>query len=336
MKGHASQDGESNTSNSLKRPLGDNAGGGKGSRLPKTVYAKGKRNSSDEKKSGEELFLDSLRYIVPLVLLGGMGWLCFQIWFAADDEFVVEESVEAEQSGVAIEELLDPETFEEAFLEANGGREYLEGLRSMQSRGRIEGSDGIRSFFLVKRSPDKSLLKVFSEDSTVTVGTEGRIAWRAVEAGDAIRESEYLTGETRKSVVASSRFFDGLVDHYLTGVGELLGLSLETLDGKEVIAVDFEFEGNAVRYFVNPDLMVVSRSQMESGESVIENSFSDFRTVGKLQLSFHQTTIVDGETVSTLEIDSLELNAGVHPLLFQKPESASDRTEERWSILDGA
>lgn len=300
------------------------------------------RGGSVPEESLEERIFDWLKYVVIGVVVLGAVWLILQLILFEDDEREKTQDNPApeirteENAEIPIESLLNPERLRTAFLEASGGEDYLEELKSIKVSGRIEGSEDSRPFFLIKRNPGRSLLKTGTGDGMVAVGTEGKVAWRAFRKNSVYRDVYFLSGDARESAIESSRFFDGLMDLFLNDRGELKRVSTAEIDGEEVIRVETVNEdGEPVDYWLDPNHLDVVRIERTRNGSVWEYRLSDYRKIDKLRQPFRQESWVDGELLSVVLVDEAELNPGVHPYLFKIPETtAPGRLRGGWNMAE--
>lgn len=304
----------------------------KGSRLQKIDLGQ-RWKAPDLGKSKEDRLFTFLPYIVIAVILIGAAVMLYVLITreeASEEETVaIAEVREEEIREEPIETFLNPKRLENAFLEANGGREYLENLQSISLVGQTLADGKEASFRLVKRIPNQSLLKTTSEDVTVIVGVDQEVAWKAVQKDSVYLSASFLQGQARAEAVHSARFFEGLLEHFLTGAGELQRVTTSEFEGRECIEVDlFEEDGDDVRYLIDPKEMVVVLKISERDGSTVETFFSDFHQVGQMKQPFKNETLVNGELTRTLMVESAEVNVGVHPFIFRKPVVAqSSQTE---------
>lgn len=281
-------------------------------------------------ESVEEKFFDRFKYLVVAGLGLGVIGLVVLIVFTG-------ESGDSGGDGAdrpRLESLKDPEVFREAYLEANGGEGFLRGIRSIRAKGTIEADGESLPFFLIKRAPDKSLFRVQTEAGEVSVGTDGDDVWRSISRNGRIEQVYFLEGPERWRTLRTSRFFGGLLHHFMFGTDTLGEIELFAEEGSAEIRVYLRSEdGREVRHDVDAETLDLLRTVQVEGEEESGQLYSDYRDLGGLRQPFRVETVVDGRTVSVAALDSAEINPGVLSLSFERPVTdAPGRMRGGWNM----
>ncbi len=147
--------------------------------------------------------------IILALVLGLLASLTIYQAFDASDTAV--EGVEPRPYG-AIEDLLDPEVFRAAYLEANGGLEGLDALKSIQLNGTIQSGDYSFEFFMLKSRPDKMLLTYNMDGQELSYGVNSEGAWQRVTLPDGSEQVISLEQEQVAQFQKTAQFWGPLVD----------------------------------------------------------------------------------------------------------------------------
>jgi hypothetical protein len=235
-----------------------------------------------------------------------------------------------------LERLLDRERFGQAYLEANGGREFLESIRSLRAVGRLETPERTSPFLLLKKAPDKSLFRLEMDEATIRFGTDGDDVWRSIARDGRVRQVILLAGDDARRVRRMGRFFGGLLEHFLRGHG-----SFRSIDARSTPEGDFfvvavrgdEPEASLVEYWVDAGSLDLVRSVETRDGVATETLFSDYREIGSLRQPYRVETRTGGEWVSTAVLEDTEMNPGILSLSFERPVTeAPGRNPGAWSM----
>jgi hypothetical protein len=92
---------------------------------------------------------------------------------------------------------------------------------------------------------------------------------------------------------------------------------------QEMAIVDVSGPDVSLRWFVDPQSgKIVRETYKAMGQAGLvdtETDFSDWKNVEGLSLPFHRENKQGGESASSLQYSSIELNPAVDPKIFEKP-----------------
>ncbi len=266
----------------------------------------------------EEKFFDRFKYVALFIVVVGL---------IAGTAFLVlrEPSSERGRDPAPNWKVTDAEGFRQAYLEANGGEDFLRSVHSIRAMGRVESDGTERSFLLVKRVPDQSLFRTETDGGEMSVGTNGSEAWRAFKRDNRFAWAHYLAGEARRRTIQEARFFGGILHHFLFGNGEVKKIEEGKLeDGKTVLWLTLENGASTPdRYAVDPRSMELLCFERSHGGSITRILYSDYRDLDGLRQPFRMETRQNGRTTAVTVLDSAELNPGVLSVLFDKPTTGA-------------
>lgn len=239
------------------------------------------------------------------------------IWLEVDD---ARGQGSAEKVGPygSLQDLLDPEVFRMAVLEANGGREYLDSLRSIRMNGRIQSGEHEFEFFILKRRPDQMLLTYKMPGQELSYGVSGETAWQRLLLPDGTEHQTQLDEEAARGFQQTANFFGPTLVWALTSDTTSISLRPSTWEGIECIQVSLESGQTLI--FVDP-LTLRPLAQLDVIPSIgtQESRFSGYSlSQGLVQPSITETYQGGGLT-TRMEVDSLQFNVGAVNSLFVLP-----------------
>ena len=280
----------------------------------------------------EERFYDRLKYVILVVLgVGVLSVLGILVYRGLTSEEEGEGDLSERLQGYLV-----PEKFGQAYLDANGGVDFLRSIRTIRATGTLETPGKRQEVFLLKRVPDQTLFRLTSGETTVTYGTDGKEYWRSVARDNRIVEVILLEGKERSSLEQSSSFFGDLLGHFLDSTGEIERIEIDEWDGRTMLRIDWidAKSGEESRFFVDPESMDLLRSvRLLPDGGVAEILYGDYRSLGSFRQPFRTENRVDGEMVSVMTIDSADLNPGILSVSFARPATtAPGRNPFGWSM----
>jgi hypothetical protein len=171
--------------------------------------------------------------------------------------------------------------------------------------------------------PDKVRQKITMPFGEMTVGFDGEKGWMKTPMAEGIQDLPELQKGDLKNGLASNLYnilqhFDG--KEYLPEF-----VRDETIDGKRlhIVSITHLPTRSSFRFLIDAStLLVVKRfsqrtTQMGTGE--VEESYSDYRNVNGVQVSFHIVSKMQGAPVAEVKINSFKINSGVKDETFKKP-----------------
>jgi outer membrane lipoprotein-sorting protein len=210
-------------------------------------------------------------------------------------------------------------------LAARGGKERIQGLRSIRATGTMTGPGG-RVAHIVReiKRPGLFRFEFTFQGATSVFAHDGTGGWQIAP----------LQGQFEPSAVPPELDAAGS-DDQLDIEGPLVNwkqkghvvtlLDRQRLDGKEVFKLKTELRGGGIRYdYIDVASRQVVRSDatriIQGRATVLETSFSDFRTVGGLAFPHSiEMRQKDRPQVLNIAVDSIELNPTLDDSRFQMP-----------------
>ena len=213
-----------------------------------------------------------------------------------------------------------------AHLNALGGRQALQDVRSVRYEGKVNFTSGQSDFQTLVLSPDKGMLVTNpGEAGGQKLMLNGDIAWRVIEQQDGSREVLRLEDESMESLKWSLRVHNTL--RHLALEGQYSGLSVKEIefmdkpcyeltkkmpDGSDFLAI---LEKETLYLLKMMETLRVGDAQNE-----FTIMFDDYRMVSGVVEPYQTTLYKNGDLDNEVEIGSIQVNSGVISSLFQVPD----------------
>lgn len=225
-------------------------------------------------------------------------------------------------------DLPTPEALTRAYLLQNGGKEYLDSIRSLRLTGVIDENDLRYEITLIKKRPDHVRLILRSDRSEIHYGFNGTLSWRQFQVGTQSLKPEILDS-TRSNPILSQRNFDGpLVDYIEQGITlEVLRREVYARQSCYVVEMTHPNGRLTTIYLDTQRLRELRRLETdpETGDQT-ELKLENYRLKDKLWIPWTLKRYRNGQLVSHFEVQQVDLNVGVFSNYFDPPPHNVDIT----------
>ncbi len=213
-----------------------------------------------------------------------------------------------------------------AYLNALGGRQALQNIRSVRYEGKVSFSDGESSFQILLLQPDKGMLVTdpggFGRQRFFL---NGDLAWRIVEQRDGGRTVVPLDAKSTGSLKWSLRVHNTF--RRLALEGQHRGLTVKEMEylDKPCYELTKEMPDGSV-FLVILDQETLYPLKMEEilrvGEEDVQFTvkFDDYRMVAGVAEPYRTVLYRNGVMDNEVEMGSIQINSGVISSLFEIPE----------------
>ena len=211
-------------------------------------------------------------------------------------------------------------------LEARGGKERIQALQSIRESGTVRGPGG-RTAQVVREIKRPGLFRLeFNYQGTTSVfANDGNAGWQVAPLQGQF-EPMAMPPEADAAGGADQRDIEGpLVDWKQKGHAVTLE-GRESIDGREAFKLKVAMKDGAVRYdYVDVASRQIVRSDVtrliRGHSTVLQNTFSDFRSVGGLIFPhLIRTTVKDRPEVLTVDVQKIEINPALDDARFRLPQ----------------
>ncbi|HBR94424.1 MAG TPA: hypothetical protein DEA90_09700 [Opitutae bacterium] len=226
-------------------------------------------------------------------------------------------------------ELLSEPKLLQAYLSANGGREELFSLETMQLEGQVTWAGQRQAFELFKLNSNLMRLTLNDGERTTAFGFDGQSFWQSTEDESMAGGVSYslLSLAEQERFFACRRFFDPLMAYALRGQGTLQVIEFGEWQGKTAIRVQLRgASSNRIDVFVSPKTLRVIGLVERVRATGVERSvaYSDFQNVDGYYIPFRREAMLAGEIVYDMKVTSCRPNADVPSALFMLPDQLAN------------
>lgn len=222
-------------------------------------------------------------------------------------------------------ELPDADTLLGRVVMANGGRDKLMNLISLQVNGVLTAGEEEFSFSLARRTPGLALLTLKSKSREVTDGIVDGKHWRRIERVGKPTEFQILNEGDQSTLGRDvSSFFDPLLTYALESGSKKGVIRNSSYEGDPTYLLTFNMDGRDIQAEIGVEtyhtLAIREATIVEGLKRELLMEFNDYRSVSGISLPFTYSTYLDGEEIQKIVIDSVKMNYGVISSLFDMPE----------------
>lgn len=223
----------------------------------------------------------------------------------------------------------DAESVLKAIMEANGGKDSIENVRSLRVLGRMEGLERKVSFSLLKKRPNLKKIIIMYKGRTLERSFDGETGWNRVvsEAGERVE----IVGQGIEMEVAFEADFDGPLLGENLNLEEIRFVGTERLGRLEVYVLEVQrAREQKSRHYVDTRTMREVKTEfisLEAEEPVVvsESRFSNYTKVGGVWFAKTiERYSATGEFIERIEIDRIDLNPGIFDWSFAVPAGAGE------------
>lgn len=208
------------------------------------------------------------------------------------------------------------------YTQAYGGFRDASALSSLSVEGRIQQDGHSYGFLLRKKRPDSIRYRLSDGPNHIDTGYDGSTGWLRVESGNEIT-IEDLKGEAAQALRERARFESPLFRHLEKRANEITLVERTVLNESSVLVLEVhEANGRTSRYFLEAKSAHVLRHDDldASGEIAFQTLYRDYREVGGYPFAHEVENRVGGQTVSLVQLRTIEVNPGLLSFFFQKPQ----------------
>ena len=215
----------------------------------------------------------------------------------------------------------DAKTIVEKMIDAQGGRELLEGIKDVTSESTMEltqmGISGSGAMYV--KEPNLMRLDMEFMGMMLTQAFDGEMAWSInPQTGGTEELPEELTQVMRNSSFGNSALL----------WPEKYGITFklkdkESIDGKEYIVLDrVHSDGYVVSHYIDPETYLIYKTKQQSYDEMMspimeETVLTDYKEVEGAKIAHTITLLRDGDEFGVLTVTSVKFNTGLEDSFFK-------------------
>jgi outer membrane lipoprotein-sorting protein len=202
------------------------------------------------------------------------------------------------------------------------GQEKLTTINSMKTSGKTIAQGMELDFDIFTQRPEKFRLEVDIQGAKMIQAYDGEKGWFVAPWTGSLDPIE-ISGVQLKSIKQQANM-DGMLYNYAEKgyTAELLGK--EDMEGTEVFKIkQTDKDGDVYYYFIDAENFVLlkSSSKVKMGESEVESEtfYSNYKEFEGMMIAYSFESKTNGQTVSQINISSIELNPQIDATIFTMP-----------------
>lgn len=219
------------------------------------------------------------------------------------------------------------------YIEAKGGMEVIESMKTMKMTGKMTMGPMEAPFDFTYKAPDKVYTTFEIQGMKGIQAYDGETGWQVMPFMGK-EEPVLLSADELKMVKDQSDIEGPLINHKAKGI-ELKLIGKTEIEGTPVIEIKAtKPSGDVVEVFLDEEykIEVMTRSKMEmmGQEVATETYFSDYKEVGEAKFPVAHSMVVkmNGTTAQSLSLDQIKVNVDVDDALFQMPKVVEKEAAE--------
>jgi len=213
-----------------------------------------------------------------------------------------------------------------AHLNAVGGREALQQVRSVRYEGRVIFDSGEKDFQMLLLKPDKGMLVTNpGEEGSLKLMLNGDFAWQVIERRNGAREVAPMDDASTESLKWSLRVHNTFRRMALEGRYAGLSVSETGYDGRPCYEVSKTMpNGTDYSAVLDKETLYVLKTEetvaAKEGMATFSVVYDDYRMVSGIVEPYRTKLYRNDELDNEVIINSIRFNPGVISSLFKVPE----------------
>jgi len=246
------------------------------------------------------------------------------LYYYGQDEAGVDDAGQAALSSFS--NRMEPSELLDAYLNAMGGRDALERVRSVRYEGRVIFESAEKDFQMLLSLPDKGMLVTNpGGPDSLKLMLNGDTAWQVIEKRDGSREVMPLKKGETKALKWSMRVHNTF--HDLALRGRFSGLSVKETEFEDQPCYEVTKtmpNGAAFTAILDKESLylvkTVEKVSAKDGSDTFTVLYDDHRIVSGVVEPYSTTLYRNGKLDNKVVIESIRINPGVISALFEIPE----------------
>lgn len=255
----------------------------------------------------------SPKFISLLTMILRIYWILF---------FAAISICSGNEASLSLEALLDK------YYNAQGGLNALFQIKSLRTSGTIYMDGDDYQLTVIKKAPNKVRKILKKNNRTYIEAYNGKVAWR--KSPDAA--AEIIPNEAATSLIESAPILN-----HLTRAKEE-GIKVTLVDTKSFVGtvpcyhIRLVLPSNgAIEYFIGTDdfweRKIIYENTIEGKLQINISEFSQHKAVKDFIQPFLIKSKTEGQTSSSFDVESIDINVGVSSQYFEFPENLSSGTQ---------
>ncbi len=220
-------------------------------------------------------------------------------------------------SDTSLEEVL------QAILEANGGKETVEGLTNVRLLGELIQDGESSEFVILKKRPNKARMRIFMPNGSIESGFNGSIGWRRHERGG----HDKVIPMDESNLAAARRYadFDGPLVGPVPEVMTRKLVGVERIDRVDYFVIEVIYPDSKSLHYIDSrtyrERKSISTVTDDKGQvSEVVSHYSDLKKHAGIWVSHHLERKSSNGSIETILVHQVDMNPGILDMVFEMPK----------------
>lgn len=207
-------------------------------------------------------------------------------------------------------------------IQARGGMEKMKAVKTVKITAK-QSAQGMELPVVIQlKRPSQARIDVTIQGKTLVQGYDGKNGWM-INPFEGAQDAQKMPDEEVKELEQESDMDGPLVDHKAKGhTVELIGK--EDLEGTPVYKLKLVLKNGEVRYeYIDAEsflgLRTTQKRKRQGAEIEMDTYAGDYKEVGGLMFPHALETKFQGQTVSSIVIEKVEMNPAMDASIFKMP-----------------
>lgn len=221
-------------------------------------------------------------------------------------------------------------------IEAKGGREKLEAVKSMKTTGKLFAMGGMEApFTMYNKRPDHYRFEATIQGMSMVQAYDGETAWSIMPFGGSTEPQKIPDMQAQSTKQQAD--MDGFLLNYKERGYKVELVGKEEVEGTEVYHLKLTnlgmLEGMTIDIYLDAEHFIEIKQSMkgsfEEQAFEVDTYMGDYKEVEGMMMAHSIDVKMGGQTVSTLVLEKIEINAEIDDSIFTMPVKEEKKAPEK-------
>jgi outer membrane lipoprotein-sorting protein len=226
-------------------------------------------------------------------------------------------------------------------IEAKGGREKLEAVKSMKTTGKMFTIGGMEApFTMYNKRPDNYRFEATIQGMSMVQAYDGETAWSIMPWGGSTEPQKIPNMQAQSTKQQAD--MDGFLLNYKERGYKVELVGKEDMEGTEVYHLKLSnlgmLEGMTIDIYLDAEYFIEIKQTMKGsyeGQTFEVNTYmGDYKEVEGMMMAHSIDVKMGGKTVSTLVSEKIEINTEIDDSIFTMPVKEEKKAPEKEELED--
>jgi len=223
-------------------------------------------------------------------------------------------------------------------IEAKGGREKLEAIKTMKTTGKLLAMGGMEApFTMYNKRPDFSKFEATIQGMKMVQAYDGETAWSIMPFGGNSEPQKMSDMQAQSTKMDAN--MDGFLMNYKDNGYKIELVGKEDMEGTEVYHLKLSnlgvIEGMTMDMYLDAEYFIELKQTMKGsfeGQAFeVDTYMGDYKEVEGMMMAHSINVKMGGQSVSTLVFEKIEINTEIDDSIFKMPVKKEKTPEKKES-----